>query len=73
MAALHDVNLAAKFCGQIMLLDKGEIQTQGNASDVLAMPLLGEAYKVETSLERSREGQLYLDAKLLENSNLAMA
>jgi iron complex transport system ATP-binding protein len=73
VAALHDVNLAAKFCDQIMLLDKGVIQTQGEAHDVLAMPLLGKAYKVETSLERSRAGQLYLDAKLLNNSAQAIA
>lgn len=72
VAAIHDVNLAAKFCDQIMLLDKGVIQTQGDAHDVLAMPLLGEAYKVETSLERGSTGQLYLDAKLL-NDSAAMA
>ncbi|MFT2112071.1 ABC transporter ATP-binding protein [Marinomonas sp. 2405UD68-3] len=73
VAALHDVNLAAKFCDQILLLDRGVIQTQGNAQDVLSMPLLGEAYKVETSLERGSTGQLYLDAKLFDDSIPDMA
>lgn len=73
VAALHDVNLAAKFCDQIMLLDKGIIQTQGNAENVLGMPILGEAYKVETTLERGSTGQLYLDARLLENAEQAIA
>lgn len=65
IAALHDVNLAAKFCDQIILLDKGVIQTQGKAHSVLAMPELGEVYKVKTTLEETRAGRLYLDAELL--------
>ncbi|MEO9653498.1 ABC transporter ATP-binding protein [Marinomonas sp.] len=65
VAALHDVNLAAKFCDQIILLDKGVIQTQGDAHKVLAMPELGQAYNVRTTLEETRKGQLYLDAELL--------
>ncbi|MGX9415719.1 ABC transporter ATP-binding protein [Vibrio sp. WJH972] len=74
IAALHDVNLAAKFCDQIMLLNKGVIQTQGDALDVLAMPELGEAYKVKTTLEHGSKGQLYLDAELLrEEMQRAMA
>ncbi|MCV2402668.1 ABC transporter ATP-binding protein [Marinomonas sp. C2222] len=68
IAALHDVNLAAKFCDQIILLDKGVIQTQGDAHKVLAMPILGEAYKVKTLLETGSKGQLYLDAELLEGA-----
>ena len=73
IAALHDVNLAAKFCDQIMLLNKGVIQTQGDAHEVLAMPVLGEAYKVKTTLEQGSKGQLYLDAELLENTQRAIA
>ena len=68
VAALHDVNLAAKFCSQIMLLDKGIIQTQGEAKSVLAMPELGKAYNVETKLEYGSTGQLYLDASLPSQS-----
>jgi len=72
VAALHDVNLATKFCDQIMLLDKGTIQTQGEAKSVLAMPELGEAYNVETRLEYGSTGQLYLDASLPVREKLVM-
>lgn len=66
IAALHDVNLAAKFCDHLVLLNKGVIQVAGEPGKVLSLPLLGETYKVATSLETSRQGKLYVDAQLLE-------
>ncbi|MEH6443840.1 MAG: ABC transporter ATP-binding protein [Oceanospirillaceae bacterium] len=68
IAALHDVNLAAKYCDRLILLNDGKIQVSGPASEVLAMPVLGESYKVLTSLEQTRQGQLYVDAQLLAKS-----
>ncbi|NQZ33248.1 MAG: ABC transporter ATP-binding protein [Oceanospirillaceae bacterium] len=65
IAALHDVNLAAKFCDHLILLDKGNIQAQGTPAHVLAMDLLGETYKVATSLEYSKRGEMYVDAQLI--------
>lgn len=68
VAALHDVNLAAKYCDQLMLLNEGQIQVSGPPRAVLAMPVLGQSYHVATSLEQTRQGQLYVDAQLLANS-----
>lgn len=68
IAALHDVNLAAKYCDHLVLLNKGVIQASGKPSDVLAMKLLGETYNVNTSLEQSKLGKLYVDAQLLNTS-----
>ncbi|NRA21976.1 MAG: ABC transporter ATP-binding protein [Oceanospirillaceae bacterium] len=68
VAALHDVNLAAKFCDHLILLNKGVIQAEGKPSEVLAMPLLGETYQVSTSLEYSARGDLYVDAQLLASA-----
>jgi iron complex transport system ATP-binding protein len=64
IAALHDVNLAAKFCDQLMLLNQGVIQMEGKPEEVLAAPLLGEIYNVSAQLERASRGGLYVDANL---------
>jgi len=68
VAALHDVNLAAKFCDHLVLLNKGVIQAEGVPGDVLEMTLLGETYQVSTSLEYSNRGDLYVDAQLLASA-----
>ncbi|MDB4837678.1 ABC transporter ATP-binding protein [Marinomonas sp.] len=73
IAALHDVNLAAKYCDHLILLNKGVIQTSGTPSDVLSMPLLGQTYKVKTSLEESKLGRLYVDAQLLSESSESLS
>ncbi|WP_166415570.1 ABC transporter ATP-binding protein [Cochlodiniinecator piscidefendens] len=64
MAALHDLNLAAKFCDRLVLLRDGQILADGPADRVLAMPEIGETYKVDTDLEYTRRGALYVDARL---------
>jgi iron complex transport system ATP-binding protein len=64
IAALHDVNLAAKYCDHLVLLNKGVVQTSGKPHDVLAMKLLGDTYNVNTTLEHSKRGELYVDAQL---------
>ena len=64
VTALHDLNLAAKFCDQLALLNDGWIKTQGDPEHVLGLSVLAEAYKVDTSLESTSNGNLYVDAKL---------
>ncbi|MGB0899755.1 MAG: ABC transporter ATP-binding protein [Psychrobium sp.] len=64
IAALHDLNLAAKFCDQLILLSDGIIKTQGPPEHVLGLSVLAEAYKVTTSLESASSGHLYVDAQL---------
>lgn len=43
----HDVNLAAQFCLQVLLLDEGRVVAQGPPADVLTPALLGPVYGVE--------------------------
>ncbi len=64
IAALHDLNLAAKFCDRIVLLRDGKILADGLPAQILALPDIGETYQVETDLERTRRGALYVDARL---------
>lgn len=64
MAALHDLNLAAKFCDRLVLLRQGVVQADGPPETILALPEIGRSYHVETDLERTRRGALYVDARL---------
>ncbi|KMW59946.1 ABC transporter related [Candidatus Rhodobacter oscarellae] len=64
MAALHDLNLAAKFCDRLVLLRDGVILADGPPHEILALPEIGETYRVETDLERTGRGALYVDARL---------
>lgn len=64
MAALHDLNLAAKFCDRLVLIREGNILADGTPEKILAMSEIGETYRVETDLERTRRDELYVDARL---------
>lgn len=64
IAALHDLNLAAKFCDRIILLRDGKILADGPPEDILALKEIGETYHVETDLEHTKRGALYVDARL---------
>ena len=64
MAALHDLNLAAKFCDRLVLLRDGKILADGLPADILSLPAIGETYRVETDLERTQRGAFYVDARL---------
>ncbi|MEP5731151.1 MAG: ABC transporter ATP-binding protein [Sulfitobacter sp.] len=64
MAALHDLNLAAKFCDRLILLRDGAILADGPPNEILALAEIGETYRVETDLERTSRGALYVDARL---------
>jgi len=64
MAALHDLNLAAKFCDRLILLREGKILADGLPAEILSLPAIGETYRVETDLERTLRGALYVDARL---------
>jgi iron complex transport system ATP-binding protein len=64
IAALHDLNLAAKFCDRLVLLRAGQVLADGTPEAILALPQIGETYRVQTDLERTKRGVLYVDARL---------
>lgn len=64
MAALHDLNLAAKFCDRLVLLRDGIILADGQPEHILALQEIGETYRVQTDLEHTKRGALYVDARL---------
>ncbi|MEP3345209.1 MAG: ABC transporter ATP-binding protein [Litoreibacter sp.] len=64
MAALHDLNLAAKFCDRLVLLRDGVILADGPPAHILSLSEIGKTYRVETDLEHTKRGELYVDARL---------
>jgi len=46
IAALHDLNLAAMFCDQLVVLDGGRVAASGPPSTILTPDLLAEVYGV---------------------------
>lgn len=64
IVALHDLNLAARYCDRLLLLCDGSLQADGRPDQVLALESIGNAYQVETALERTRVGDLFVDVRL---------
>ncbi|UAB73334.1 ABC transporter ATP-binding protein [Vibrio sp. SCSIO 43132] len=64
IAALHDLNLAAEFCDELILLRNGNLVAQGAPEMILSLKELGQTYKVHTQLEKTQRESLYVDAQL---------
>jgi iron complex transport system ATP-binding protein len=52
LAAIHDLDLAARFCDRLLLLFDGEIRARGPPGQVLADPTLADAFGTETAVSR---------------------
>ncbi|EMA19731.1 ATP-binding cassette domain-containing protein [Haloarcula amylolytica] len=48
VAAIHDLNLAARYCDELVLLAGGGIRAAGRPADVLTSDTLGDAFDAET-------------------------
>jgi ABC-type cobalamin/Fe3+-siderophores transport system ATPase subunit len=47
VAAIHDLNLAAAFCDELIVVKAGRIVAQGPVRDILTDPLIREVFSVE--------------------------
>ncbi|MFT4947462.1 MAG: iron complex transport system ATP-binding protein [Natronomonas sp.] len=50
VAAIHDLDLAARFCDRLVLLADGEVQAQGTPETVLTDPALEAAFETRTAV-----------------------
>lgn len=50
VAALHDLNLAARFCDQIYVLDQGSVVASGTPAEVFTESLLSRVYDVPVNV-----------------------
>lgn len=56
--ASHDLNLALRFCDQVMVLANGKVLAFGKPDDVLTPACLQQAYQVQGRIERCSQGYL---------------
>jgi iron complex transport system ATP-binding protein len=52
VAALHDLDLAAAYCDQLVVLDGGGVVAHGPVAEVLSSPLVERVYGVRAEVER---------------------
>ncbi|MBX2829922.1 MAG: ABC transporter ATP-binding protein [Rhodospirillales bacterium] len=57
IAALHDLDLAARYCDKIVLLEAGKIVAAGTPVEVLTPENLAQVYQVETKVSRDDHGR----------------
>jgi iron complex transport system ATP-binding protein len=58
LVAVHDLNLALRFCQHVLVLGGGSVLAAGDPAEVLTPPLLQRAYGVLARVERCSEGNL---------------
>ncbi len=51
VAALHDLNLAARFCDELIVLHDGKVIASGRPADVLTPEVVSRAYRVEVAVD----------------------
>lgn len=61
LAVLHDLNIAARFCDEIYVLDKGKIIAHGAPKDVLSIKLLREVFGMEAMLHIAQGNKLHIE------------
>jgi len=54
LVAIHDINLAARMCDQLVVLTSGHIRAQGAPGDVLTCELVESVYGVEADIVEHR-------------------
>jgi len=58
IAALHDINLAARFCDQIVLLHAGRVMAAGPPEQVLTPARIAEVYQVTADVDVDSGGHI---------------
>ena len=55
VAAIHDLNLAAAFCDELIVLQDGKIVTSGPVKEILTDQLIREVFSVESHVYHNSE------------------
>ncbi|MFN3525896.1 MAG: ABC transporter ATP-binding protein [Paracoccus sp. (in: a-proteobacteria)] len=60
VVALHDLNHAAMFCDQLLVLDKGKVCRSGTPAEVLTPDVLSGVFRVECDFHYSADDRFHL-------------
>lgn len=58
--AIHDINLAIRFCDELLILHGGELRAKGKPEETVTASLLRQVYGIQARLERDSSNQLYV-------------
>ncbi|MFD3486607.1 ABC transporter ATP-binding protein [Streptomyces sp. NPDC058665] len=58
VAALHELDLAARYCDHLVLLDAGRVIASGTPASVLTPPLLEQVYGVRATVREGPDGRM---------------
>lgn len=61
VAALHDLDLAARYCDLLVLMDNGRVVATGTPGEVLTADNIANVYHVESEIDVSSHGHIRLD------------
>lgn len=53
IAALHDLNLAAAYCDELIVMKDGTIHTQGSPQNVLTTTMLEEVFRIQAGISKN--------------------
>jgi len=57
VAVFHDLNLAAEYCGRLLLLDSGRVAELGSPTEVITEEAIRRVYGVDVSIQANRLSQ----------------
>ena len=60
LVALHDLNLAAAYCQEVLLIAEGRLQAAGRPAEVLTGELISEVYGVQARVITESSGSLHI-------------
>lgn len=60
LVTLHDPNLAARYCSQMVMLKQGRVHRQGITADVFEARTLGSMYGMNVSVENGCSGNCFV-------------
>ena len=63
LVVLHDINLATRFCDEVMLMAAGEVVAQGTPHEVCTSENLSRVYDTEVAVNTDEEGVLTVVAR----------
>jgi iron complex transport system ATP-binding protein len=56
---LHDLNLATRYCDQVVVLRQGQVVTQGSPREAITQDVLRGVFGVEAELLTTHGGHLF--------------
>ncbi len=62
---LHDINLATRWCDEMIVLNNGKVAGQGKPSEILTTSLLADVYKVNATVETLSNGIIQVNVESL--------